>query len=135
MGEGTIVGLDVTVEALPRHTVLRLAGEVDLAEVEAVRRAALAAVGCGRDLLLDLGAVTFVDACGLATLVAVRRAAHAAGLRCHVVEPSGVVRRVAALTRSEAALGWDLPVRGRRGPARHRRPAVHREHPPRPRRP
>lgn len=115
MGEGTAVGLDVTIATLPGCTLLRLAGEVDLAEVGAVRRAALAAAACGHDLVVDLAEVTFVDACGLSTLVAVRRVAHAAGLRCHLVEPSRAVRKVAALTRSEAALGWDLPARPRRG--------------------
>ncbi len=135
MGEGIRIGLDVAVETLPRHTVLRLAGEVDLAEVAAVRRAALAAVASGRDVVVDLGEVTFVDACGLATIVAVRRAVRAAGLACAVVAPSRVVRRVAALTRSEAALGWDLPARRRSRPVHRRWPSRRHEHPLHPRQP
>ncbi|MEV7428044.1 STAS domain-containing protein [Nocardioides sp. NPDC092400] len=133
MGKRTdVAGLSVTTVLQPGHTVLRLVGEIDLAEVDALRRAAHLAVAAGRDVLVDLGGVTFVDACGLAAIVGVRRVAHAAGLRCHLVHPSRPVRRVAGLTRSENALGWDLPARGRStGPGRGRPSADHaRRRPP-----
>jgi anti-anti-sigma factor len=132
MGEGVATGLRIGREVAARHTVLRLVGEVDLGEVDGLRRTAIEAMRSGRGIVVDLAGVTFVDACGLAALLWVRRAAHVAGIECRFVAPSRSVRRLAALTRSEAALGWDAPSRTRRRGGRGHLGRPVRLHPVRP---
>jgi anti-anti-sigma factor len=59
-----------------------------------------------RSLLLDLAALTFIDSAGLARLLAAHRRAQREGRRFVVVEGTGAVRRLIALT----ALNQQLEV-------------------------
>lgn len=83
-----------TVAGPPGSIVLRLAGELDLASVAELCRAgadALKQHDC-RQLVLDVAAVTFLDAAGLGVLVGLRTHAQRTGRR---VALRGVPPRVA----------------------------------------
>ena len=49
--------------------VVSLAGEIDLDRAPEVRRLLLDCVGRGRDVLVDLSRVTYIDSSGIASLV------------------------------------------------------------------
>jgi anti-sigma B factor antagonist len=79
--------------------VLRLRGEVDMLNAEAVRAEGsrlLAGAGAGASLTVDLGDVTFLDSAGLSALIQLRHLATADGGE---VLLRSVPDRVAALLR------------------------------------
>lgn len=86
------------------HTVVEVGGEVDLATAPRLH-AYLARVvdGATGPLVLDLGAVTFMDARGLAALIAIRSCADTAMIPFRLAAPSLPVRRLLRLTRLEAS--------------------------------
>jgi anti-sigma B factor antagonist len=105
-----------TLQVGDRRAVVRVAGDVDLftaAELRASLRAALDA-GAG-EIVVDLGAVTFLDSSGLAALVAGHRAAQLRRRPMTIVVDDPAIRRpfaVAGLdellpvvTTAQAALG------------------------------
>ncbi|MFC1405953.1 MULTISPECIES: STAS domain-containing protein [Streptacidiphilus] len=66
--------LTVTAEALDNWTLLRVAGEIDLATGAVVRDQVHDAVAAGqRRILLDLSEVRFCDSTGVGVLIAARR--------------------------------------------------------------
>lgn len=70
-------------------------GDIDLVSADGFRDALVAAAADGLPVVVDLSAVTFLDAAGLSALVAGRIAA---GGRFRVVGATGVVRRVLEVT-------------------------------------
>jgi anti-sigma B factor antagonist len=76
--------------------VLRLAGEVDIANSEALVATALLAVGSGQvtTLIVDLSEVDFFDSAALGALVRIRNGAQAQGCEVRV---QGARRHVAKL--------------------------------------
>ena len=59
--------------------VVALAGEIDLEQSPAVRSLLLGAVARGKDLLVDLSAVTYIDSSGIASLIEALQAAKEGG--------------------------------------------------------
>lgn len=70
--------------------IVRLAGEIDISNVDAFRRDILAAIIPSGDVVFDLSAVDFMDTSGIALLIDVTNAASSVVIR----EPSRQVRRV-----------------------------------------
>lgn len=85
-------------DAHPRDAthVLRLAGEIDIANSEALVATALLAIGSGHvtTLIVDLSGVDFLDSTALGALVRIRNGAQAQGCEVRV---QGASRRVAKL--------------------------------------
>ena len=61
-----------------RHTILMLAGEVDIANADGVAEAVRAELASG-PVLLDLSELSFIDSCGLRMLVSLVRDAEESG--------------------------------------------------------
>ena len=74
-------------------TLLHLAGEFDITARDALRETILAALDHG-DVVIDLGAVTFVDSEALGALIEGYKAARARPAGFRVVNAHGVVARV-----------------------------------------
>ncbi|MFI6510935.1 STAS domain-containing protein [Streptosporangium sp. NPDC050855] len=85
------------------HTVVEVGGEVDLATAPRLH-ACLASLidGAAGPLVLDLGAVTFMDARGLTALVAIRTRADTAMIPLRLAALTPFVRRLLCLTRLES---------------------------------
>jgi len=71
-----------------------VAGEVDVGTAPRLRDALVEAVADGEQVVVDLGAVTFMDSAGLAALVVAQRVAEARGVRLRL---RGVPPRVLKL--------------------------------------
>ncbi len=85
--------------------VVVLAGAMDLAAAasfEAVFRATVESAPS--DVVIDLHAVVFIDAAGLAALVRAQRLGSCSGLRVGFERPSAACRRIVELTRQEGLL-------------------------------
>jgi anti-sigma B factor antagonist len=107
------VGFASSIELVADRVVVRLAGELDLAACDACRRRlAQAAAVTGRDVLVDLSPLTFIDSEGLAALLeSVERLREARSVT-YLVPQRGPVRRTldvaADLTPRESELGRAL---------------------------
>ncbi|GAA4719769.1 STAS domain-containing protein [Nocardioides conyzicola] len=77
-------------------TVVRVEGEMDVQAQPLIEHL----VGGDRFIAFELDAVTFVDACGLGTLLSRQRRARAAGGLVQLIEPAAPVRRLLWLTGS-----------------------------------
>lgn len=91
--------------AAPDSQVVRLGTRVDATTVAAARRELHAAIAAGSgDLVVDLAAVSLVDAAGLGMLVAAHRRAGDAGRRLVLRSVPSSVSRVLAMTRLHRVL-------------------------------
>lgn len=91
---------DIRVRHAGEDAVLVLIGELDIAAVPQLRAAvteALAAEPAG--LILDVSALSFVDAAGLRGLAFARAAAEAQSCRLSLVGPSPRLTRILMITR------------------------------------
>lgn len=79
--------------------VIELGGEIDLDRAPEVRKLLLDCVGRGRDLLVDLSRVTYIDSSGIASLVEALQRADRAGLGLGLVSVSAEALRVFELAR------------------------------------
>jgi anti-anti-sigma factor len=92
-------GLTTRVDVFPTATVVTVAGEVDLAVAEPLRRALQEACATPRDLVaVDLSDVSFLDSTGLHALVTAHKRLAERNARLVVVVPPGLVRRVMELS-------------------------------------
>lgn len=90
----------VMIDVPPRpngHAMLRLAGEIDISDAEAVRRALIAAVRTGPAVIVDLAEVSFIDLAGVRALRDARDAAGASGCRLLLASPPRFLRRLVDL--------------------------------------
>jgi anti-anti-sigma factor len=85
------------------RVVVALAGEFDLAARDELTSTLLAAVDSG-DVVVDLGAVEFLDSSGIHALVAAHHAAKRAGSEFYVINARGIVAHVLDLTGLGAIL-------------------------------
>jgi anti-sigma B factor antagonist len=79
--------------------VVELAGEIDLENAGAVRKAILDNLKKGRDVLIDLSQVTYIDSSGIASLVEGLQVARKQKNDLILVAVSQRVRRVLELAR------------------------------------
>jgi anti-anti-sigma factor len=99
--------LRITADAEGSTTVLRLAGELDLATADLLRERIRPLVGHGsvvRELVLDLAALEFLDVTGLGALLEARRKLAATGATLTLRRPRPMVVRMLNLLNLEEAL-------------------------------
>ena len=102
--------LDVQTEGDRTRFVPR--GELDLATAPELESAVLSAIGDGRDVVLDLTGLTFMDSTGVRTIVSAHAAAEgSAGAFAVVRPPAGSpVARVIEISGIAEALGLADPA-------------------------
>lgn len=89
------------------HVIATLRGDLDIAAAPALRERLLSLLRPGSSrLVLDLSAVSYADASGLAVLVGTRRRARLLGGFLHLASPAPAVTKVLSLT----GLGRQLDV-------------------------
>jgi anti-anti-sigma factor len=96
-----------TAAVAPAALVVRVSGEIDIATAPALAealRARLEAAGPGAELIVDLAAVTFIDARGLATLLEAAETARSRGIVLRTTGRPSCLRRIIAVTGDGGAL-------------------------------
>lgn len=97
--------IDVGVTTVGDWSVVAPVGELDLASVPRLRQSVLNLLGAGgRDVVLDLGAVDFIDSVGLGGVVAVAKRVRSAGGRFRVARPDARVWEVFTLVGLDRVL-------------------------------
>ena len=99
--------LRIVAEADGHTTVLRLAGELDLASADVLRERVRTLVGHGtalQSLVLDLAGLEFLDVTGLGALLEARRKLAAVGATLTLRRPRPMVVRMLTLLNLEEAL-------------------------------
>ncbi len=79
--------------------VVGLEGEIDLDRAPEVRRLLLDRVAAGKDVLVDLSAVTYIDSSGIAALIEALQTARNGGATLELVSVSEQAMRVLQLAR------------------------------------
>lgn len=79
--------------------LLKLAGDIDLAHCAPIRKQLLGAVAQGKDLLIDLDEVTYIDSSGVASLIEAMQVANKNGTALRLFAASTQVMRVFELAR------------------------------------
>ena len=93
----------VTVELSTREgdgvAVVALRGELDVADAAKVAASLAVVAASGRDVIVDLERLEFIDSSGLAALVRARRHARRAGYDLMLAAPQQQVLRMLVITR------------------------------------
>lgn len=100
-----MAGFEVRTSAQANHTVVALAGECDLSVSDELTGALLGALGEGREVVVDLAALRFLDSSGVHGLVTAYHAAKRDGVALRVVNAGGAVADVLDLTGVGDLLG------------------------------
>jgi anti-sigma B factor antagonist len=82
----------------PDGICVAVAGEVDIDSAPRMRRALAAAVREASQVVVDLGAVTFLDSSGLSALIATQQGADAAGVTLRLQHVPPAVLRLLTMT-------------------------------------
>src|SRR5918993_1877469 len=91
--------LDLGTREEAGHTVLEVAGEVDVHTAPVLRRRALELIAGGRHrMVVDLGGVEFLDSSGLGVLVEIQSRLREAGGTLALTRPADRIRKLFALT-------------------------------------
>ena len=97
------MALKIETEKSPERLTIKAAGEVDLYTSPDLRKVILKAIpSAGRELAIDLSAVTYIDSSGVATLVEGLRGARQHGTEFALVSPSQAVQQVLELARLDS---------------------------------
>ncbi|MFY1693101.1 STAS domain-containing protein [Plantactinospora sp. WMMB782] len=117
----------VRVRQLPDVTVLGIDGDLDTVVAGRLRAVLAAAIGAGRDVVLDLAGTGVIDPVGLGLLVRAQREAKKAGLVVMLAAPSSFILTVLHTMHLfrvfpmfpdvSAALGWRPSADRTRGPS------------------
>jgi len=94
----TATQLSVEEKQTPEESALVLTGEIDMATAEQLRAAVEDLLGRSRRVVLDFSGITFCDSQGLSTLIAVNRAATAAGVPLVFVNVGDFLQRLLDIT-------------------------------------
>jgi anti-anti-sigma factor len=94
------MGISVSAQRSDDALRLRVAGEIDLSNIEALQAEVANAVESGetRLVVVDLAEVTFLDSSGISALLKGRRLADDAGKGFRVEGAQGMVREVLTIT-------------------------------------
>jgi anti-sigma B factor antagonist len=95
------------------YTIIELAGEVDLSCSPDARRQILAVIDAGKNLLIDLSGVTYIDSSGVASLVEGYQAARKKQLRFGLVAVSDSAMSVFTLARLDQVFPIHATVEAR----------------------
>lgn len=90
---------DHAMEEKGDHLLVKLHGDVDLEHSVAVRKLLLNAVAKGRDLMIDLSDVTYLDSSGIASMIEAMHVARKNGAAFTLFSASDQVRRVFEMAR------------------------------------
>jgi anti-sigma B factor antagonist len=82
-----------------KELIVQLVGDVDLEHCSAVRGLLLDGVSHGKDLLVDLSQVTYLDSSGIASLLEALQIANKAGTALKLFAANGQIMRVFELAR------------------------------------
>jgi anti-sigma B factor antagonist len=82
-----------------RQVVVVLRGELDVKEAATVAASLAVVAASGRDVIVDLAGLEFIDSSGLAALVSARQHARRAGCDLLLAAPQQQVLRMLAITR------------------------------------
>lgn len=91
--------MSVDISTVDGNAVVSLKGDIDLQTSPKVRKALLQCMGEKRDVLVDLGGVTYIDSSGVASLVEAFQNARKSGTRFALVGVSPAAMRVLQLAR------------------------------------
>jgi anti-sigma B factor antagonist len=93
------------------RVIVRLVGELDLAEAPAVARTLEEILGAGFErLVIDLRDLSFLDSSGLRTLLSAHHAACARNARMSLIVGSSEVRRLLELTAADSLFTIEDPA-------------------------
>lgn len=91
--------MSISIDDVSGYRVLVLKGEIDLACSPELRAALLAELREGRHTLIDLGAVSYIDSSGIASLVEGYQLARKAGVKFGLVGVNPSVLAIFKLAR------------------------------------
>jgi anti-sigma B factor antagonist len=96
----------MTVESVDSSTLLRFAGEIDIATAERLRSLLESAIDDQGKVLVDLSGVTFIDSFGLRVLVSIHGVVPPGSGAFDIVDASPQVRRTFTVTGLDLAYRW-----------------------------
>ena len=94
-----MVSVELSTPADDRQVVAVLRGELDVTEAASVAASLAVVAETGRDVIVDLAGLEYIDSSGLAALVLARQQARRAGCDLMLVAPQRQVLRMLADTR------------------------------------
>ncbi len=92
------------------NLVVELDGEIDLDRAPQLRSLLLDCVGRGRNILVDLSAVSYIDSSGIASLVEALQAAGKGGIKLGLVAVSDEAMRVFELARLDKVFDIHIDI-------------------------
>ena len=94
-----MVSVDVSTRVCDGQVVVVLRGELDVADAAMVAASLAVVAASGRNVILDLAHLEYIDSSGLAALVHTRQHARRAGFDLLLAAPQQQVQRMLAITR------------------------------------
>ena len=94
-----MVNLELSTRAGDGQAVVVLRGELDVTEAASVAASLSVVATSGRDVIVDLAGLEYIDSSGLAALVLARQQARRAGYDLLLAAPQQQVLRMLAITR------------------------------------
>jgi anti-sigma B factor antagonist len=120
-GDPEMVSMELSTREGDGHVVVVLRGELDVTEAANVAAALAVVAAGGRDVIVDLEGLEYIDSSGLAALARARQDARRAGCDLLLAAPQQRVLRILAITRLidvfDVHAGVDVAA-GIAGPAR-----------------
>jgi len=98
-GDPEMVNLELSTRAGDGQAVVVLRGELDVTEAASVAASLSVVATSGRDVIVDLAGLEYIDSSGLAALVLARQQARRAGYDLLLAAPQQQVLRMLAVTR------------------------------------
>jgi anti-sigma B factor antagonist len=98
-GDPEMVSVELSTRERDGQVVVVLRGELDVAEAAKVAASLALAAASGRNVIVDLEGLEFIDSSGLAALVSARQHARRAGCDLLLAAPQQQVLRMLAVTR------------------------------------
>jgi anti-anti-sigma factor len=93
-------------------SVVRIEGEIDLANAGSLGSTIIAAITPGTDLVVDCGGITFIDSRGVAMMVEVHETARTLGSAVRWTNVQPQQRKVLQITSLTSVLIFDEPTPG-----------------------
>jgi anti-sigma B factor antagonist len=98
-GDPVMVSVELSTHACDGQAVVVLRGELDVTEAANVAASLAVVAASGRDVIVDLEGLEYIDSSGLAALVIGRQHARQAGCDLLLAAPQQQVLRMLAITR------------------------------------
>jgi anti-sigma B factor antagonist len=98
-GDPEMVNVELSTRRGDGQAVVVLSGELDVTEAASVAASLSEVATSGRDVIVDLGGLEYIDSSGLAALVLARQQARRSGCDLLLAAPRQQVLRMLAITR------------------------------------